>query len=128
MNNTFEFLQTQLIGLTITFKPIEKGKDRPVNTMTFLDFHTGQYGLEVNTRISYTVKGATVPTTVTRMLSLFRVMEYIAQAAEQTATPNQDIVVTPTETVTQPAEELEPTEELEPVEEVQEKGKRKRNK
>lgn len=83
MNNAKSFVLKGLKGLSITFKPVEKGKDRPVQTMTFNDFQTGQFGLEVDTTITYKTKNSQTPTTARRFLSLARVMEYIAQAAEQ---------------------------------------------
>lgn len=83
MNNAKNFVLNQVKGLSITFKPVEKGKDRPVQTMTFGEFQVGQYGLEVDTTISYKTKNSQTTTTARRFLSLARVMEYIAQAAEQ---------------------------------------------
>ena len=82
MNNALNFING-LIGTSITFKPIEKGKDRPVNTITFNSLQKGQYGLEFMATFQYTTKGSTTPTTVTRILSVTRAMEYIAQASEQ---------------------------------------------
>lgn len=83
MNNAKNFVLTHLKGLSITFKPEEKGKDRPVQTMTFNDFQMGQFGLEVDTTITYTTKNSSTPTTARRLLSIARVMEYVAQAAQQ---------------------------------------------
>lgn len=90
MNNAKNFVFNQLKGLSITFKPVEKGKDRPVQTMTFNDFQTGQFGLEVETTITYTTKNSSNPTIAKRLLSLARVMEYIAQAAEQSYVDRED--------------------------------------
>lgn len=91
MNNAKSFIQNHLKGLSITFKPIEKGKDRPVQTMTFTDFQQGQYGIEVYTTIKYTTRNSTTPTVATRWLSLARVMEYVAQAAEQTYVDDEQL-------------------------------------
>lgn len=112
MNNAQVFLYTHLKGLSITFKPIEKGKDRPVQTMTFNEFHIGQFGLEVETSIAYKTKNSDKVTTATRLLSIARVMEYVAQAAQQTY---EDAVV---ETVaTEVATDEAPEEVLESVKE-----------
>lgn len=84
MNNAKSFLFAHLQGLSITFKPVEKGKDRPVQTMKFGEFQQGQFGLEVDTTITYTTKNSSTPTTARRFLSIARALEYVAQAAEQT--------------------------------------------
>lgn len=93
MNNAKNFIFTQLKGLSITFKPVEKGKDRPVQTMTFTEFQNGQLGLEVLTTIKYTTKNSANPTTATRWLSLARVMEYVAQAAEQSYVDDEQLPI-----------------------------------
>lgn len=122
MNNAKNFVFNQFKGLSITFKPVEKGKDRPVQTMTFNDFQTGQFGLEVATTITYTTKNSANPTTVTRLLSLARVMEYVAQAAEQSYVDSENLPTASPATSTATAiEEVE--EAIEEVVEVK-NGKR----
>jgi hypothetical protein len=105
MNNAKNFVFNQLKGLSITFKPVEKGKDRPVQTMTFNDFTIGQWGLEVDTIIVYKTKNSSTTTTARRLLSLARVMEYVAQAAEQSYT---DADVLPTEAPVAESQQPEP--------------------
>lgn len=122
MNNAKNFVFNQLKGLSITFKPVEKGKDRPVQTMTFNDFTVGQFGLEVETTIVYTTKNSANPTTAKRLLSLARVMEYIAQAAEQSYVDAENLPAPAPATSTAVAiEEVE--EAIEEVVEVK-KGKK----
>lgn len=120
MNNAKNFVLNQVKGLSITFKPIEKGKDRPVQTMTFGDFQIGQYGLEVDTTISYKTKNSQTTTTAQRFLSLARVMEYIAQAAEQSYV---DADALPTASPAQ-SSATEPVDLGEPEVEVKKKGKK----
>lgn len=123
MNNAKNFVFNQLKGLSITFKPVEKGKDRPVQTMTFNDFQVGQFGLEVATTITYTTKNSANPTTATRLLSLARVMEYVAQAAEQSYVDSENLPTASPATSTATA--IEETEEaVEVVAEVK-KGKKR---
>jgi hypothetical protein len=125
MNNAKNFVLNQLKGLSITFKPVEKGKDRPVQTMTFNEFTIGQFGLEVDTTIVYTTKNSQNPTTARRLLSLARVMEYVAQAAEQSYVDAENLPSPAPATST-----ATPIEEVEEVPEVAEvstkKGKRQR--
>lgn len=122
MNNAKSFVLNQVKGLSITFKPLEKGKDRPVQTMTFGEFQIGQYGLEVDTTISYKTKNSQTTTTARRFLSLARVMEYIAQAAEQSYVDAEEL---PTASPAQAAA-TEPVElgEEEPAVVVEKKGKK----
>ena len=114
MNNALSLIKISLIGTSITFKPVEKGKDRPVQTMFFRDLTMGQYGLVIDTVISYKTKNSSTTTTVSRLLSLARVMEYVAQAAEQTYVDEEiqptEGVVTETVVTEKPAEEI-PAEE-----------------
>ena len=109
MNNAKNFVFNQLKGLSITFKPVEKGKDRPVQTMTFHDFTIGQYGLEVDTTIAYKTKNSSTVTTARRLLSLTRVMDYIAQAAEQTYADAEEV---PTSSSTSNVTEVEEVAEV----------------
>lgn len=82
MNTASNFLNG-LLHLTITLKPFDRIRDRPIQTMTFLAFVDGPYGMEVVTEIKYKTKGSTIPTTISRNVSISKAMEYLAQAAEQ---------------------------------------------
>ena len=125
MNNAKSFIFNQLKGLSITFKPVEKGKDRPVQTMTFNDFNVGQFGLEVETTIVYTTKNSSNPTTARRLLSLARVMEYVAQAAEQSYVDAENLpTASPATSTVNAVEEIE--EAVEVVEEVKKSKKGQR--
>lgn len=127
MNNAKSFIFNQLKGLSITFKPVEKGKDRPVQTMTFNDFTIGQFGLEVETTITYTTKNSSNPTTAKRLLSLARVMEYVAQAAEQSYVDAENLpTAAPTTSTATTIEEVEGEEAVEVVAEVKKSKKGQR--
>ena len=110
--------------MSITFKPVEKGKDRPVQTMTFNEFQQGQWGLEVLTTIKYTTKNSANPTVATRWLSLARVMEYVAQAAEQSYVDDDQL---PTASPAQASnEKVDLGEAGEDVVVVEKKGKKQK--
>ena len=124
MNNAKNFIFTQLKGLSITFKPVEKGKDRPVQTMIFNAFQQGQWGLEVLTTIRYTTKNSSNPTVAMRWLSLARVMEYVAQAAEQSYVDDEQLpIASPAQTSN---EEVDLGEAGEEVVVVEKKGKKQK--
>lgn len=83
MNNAQAFVQG-LIGFKFTFKPIEKGKDRPVQTveihdLTDMPISSGGTVSAFNCTLTFAGKRGNIQTQ--RQISVARMLEYVGQAA-----------------------------------------------
>lgn len=97
MNNAQEFVAS-LTGQTITFKPIEKGKDRPVQTIHFKDIvdmpiSTGGTVPAFNVVLIFAGKRGIIQTN--RQISVARALEYVGQAASATEQYDEIVYVAP---------------------------------
>lgn len=97
MNNAQEFVAS-LVGQTITFKPIEKGKDRPVQTIKFgeivdMPISTGGTVPAFNVQLTFSGKRGIIQTA--RQISVARALEYVGQAASATEVYDEIVYVAP---------------------------------
>ena len=98
MNNAQAFVLS-LVGTSITFKPIEKGKDRPVQTIHFgemvdLPISSGGTVKAFKTTIIFNGKRGIIKRECE--ISVARALEYVAQAANATENYDEVIYVAPT--------------------------------
>lgn len=97
MNNAQAFVQG-LIGFKFTFKPIEKGKDRPVQTIHIheqmeMPISSGGTVPAFNCTLTFAGKRGTIQTA--RQISVARMLEYVAQAASDPTDYEEVIYVAP---------------------------------
>ena len=89
MNNAQQFVAS-LVGFSFTFKPIEKGKDRPVQTINIEDFtempiSSGGTVPAFNCTLTFAGKRGIIQTK--RQISVARMLEYVGQAASDPTEP-----------------------------------------
>jgi hypothetical protein len=97
MNNAQNFVQS-LVGFSFTFKPIEKGKDRPVQTINIHDtcdmpISSGGTVPGFNCTLTFAGKRGTIQTQ--RQISVARMLEYVGQAASDPTIHEEVIYVAP---------------------------------
>ena len=97
MNNAQNFV-AGLVGLTFTFKPVEKGKDRPVQTinihdLTDMPISSGGTVPAFNCTLTFAGKRGTIQTK--RQISVARMLEYVGQAASETEVHEEVVYVAP---------------------------------
>ena len=124
MNNAQKFVGS-LVGQSITFKPVEKGKDRPVQTILFgeqceLPISSGGTVPAFNVTLTFAGKRGVIQTQ--RQISTARALEYVAQAAEQADQNYEEVVYVAPEPKEKPVKE--PKVKAEKV--VKEKAKTKK--
>lgn len=121
MNNAQKFVSS-LIGLTFTFKPVEKGKDRPVQTITIhepvdMPISSGGTVPAFKCTLTFASKRGTIQTE--RQISVARMLEYLGQAASD-PTEYEEVVYTA------PAPKEKPVKEPKPEKAPKEKKKTKK--
>lgn len=97
MNNASKFVAS-LVGFSFTFKPVEKGKDRPVQTikiheLTDMPISSGGTVPAFNCTLTFAGKRGTIQTA--RQISVARMLEYVAQAASDPTEHAEVIYVAP---------------------------------
>lgn len=97
MNNAQAFVAS-LVGFSFTFKPLEKGKDRPVQTidiheLTDMPISSGGTVPAFNCTLTFAGKRGTIQTQ--RQISVARMLEYVAQAASDPTEYEPVIYVAP---------------------------------
>lgn len=97
MNNAQAFVQG-LVGFKFTFKPIEKGKDRPVQTVEIHDqcempISSGGTVPAFNCTLTFAGKRGNIQTK--RQISVTRMLEYVGQAASDPTEHEEVIYVAP---------------------------------
>ena len=107
MNNAQSFVQS-LIGMAITFKPVEKGKDRPVQTIHFgeiVDMPISSGGTVPAFQVTLIFSGKRGIIKTERQISVARALEYVAQAAEQADQNYEEVVYVAPEPKEKPVKE-----------------------
>lgn len=97
MNNASKFV-AGLVGFSFTFKPIEKGKDRPVQTIVIHDItempiSSGGTVPAFNCTLTFAGKRGTIQTK--RQISVTRMLEYVGQAASETEVHEEVVYMAP---------------------------------
>lgn len=97
MNNASKFVAS-LVGFSFTFKPIEKGKDRPVQTidiheLTEMPISSGGTVPAFNCTLTFAGRRGVIQTK--RQISVTRMLEYVGQAASETEVHEPVIYVAP---------------------------------
>ena len=97
MNNAQQFVAS-LVGFSFTFKPIEKGKDRPVQTiniedLTEMPISSGGTVPAFNCTLTFAGKRGIIQTK--RQISVTRMLEYVGQAASDPTEHEEVIYVAP---------------------------------
>lgn len=123
MNNAQNFVQS-LVGFSFTFKPIEKGKDRPVQTIniheiTDMPISSGGTVPAFNCTLTFAGKRGTIQTQ--RQISVARMLEYVGQAASDPTEHEEVIYVAPP-----PKEKKEKVVKEKPVKAAKEAKKSKK--
>lgn len=96
MNNAQKFV-SGLVGFKFTFKPVEKGKDRPVQTIeiheqTTMPISSGGEVPAFNCTLTFAGKRGCIQTQ--RQISVARMLEYVGQAASDPE-EHEEVVYTP---------------------------------
>lgn len=97
MNNAQNFV-AGLVGFSFTFKPVEKGKDRPVQTInihesTDMQISSGGTVPAFNCTLTFAGKRGIIQTK--RQISVARMLEYVGQAASETEVHEEVSYVAP---------------------------------
>lgn len=97
MNNASKFVAS-LVGFSFTFKPVEKGKDRPVQTiniheLTDMPISSGGTVPAFNCTLTFAGKRGIIQTQ--RQISVARMLEYVGQAASETEVHEEVVYVAP---------------------------------